>query len=173
MESCQIRPVASADLEILDDTFRSEFDRTHADDLVDHNAGLKAYFVAWIGLQPAGHIFVNWQGPRQVEPFAAFPECPEINRLHVLDAFQNRGIASALIAECEAEARAKGFEQIGLGTDPAVPANSNLYYRLGYVDSGIGIFDDVYKVRDSVGSILTIREDTKFLIKELELTRLR
>lgn len=167
MEPCQIRPIASTDLEIMDDSFRSEFDRTHADDLIDHNAGLKTFLVAWVGSEPAGHVFVNWQGPRQVEPFAAFPECPEINRFHVLDAFQKKGIAAALIAECEAEAQLKGLRQIGLGTDPAVPIKSNLYYRLGYIDSGIGIFDDVYKVRDSAGSVTIIREDTKFLIKEL------
>ena len=101
------------------------------------------------------------------KPFAAFPECPEINRLHVLDAFQKNGIAAALIAECEAEAQFKSLRHIGLGTDPAVPIKSNLYYRLGYTESGIGIFDDVYKVRDSTGSVATIREDTKFLIKEL------
>ena len=84
VKSCEIRPIAGTDLDVLDDTFRSEFDRTHADDLTDHNAGLKTFLVAWVELELAGHVFVNWQGPRQVEPYTAFPGCPEIHRLHVL-----------------------------------------------------------------------------------------
>lgn len=164
--TCDIRPVAESDLEVLDATFRSEYGRTHADDLQDHLAGIKTFLVAWVDAEPAGHVFVNWDGPRQKEPANAFPDCPEIHRLGVLEAFRHRGIAAALIEACEAEAVARGVARIGLGTDPGLPEESNLYYRLGYADAGLGIFKDVYKIRRET-TVVTVEDDTRFLVKEL------
>ena len=53
---------------------------------------------------------------------------------------------------------------MGLGTDPHLPEQDNLYYRMGYRDSGIGIFDDVYRSLDDGAEV---REDTRFVIKEV------
>jgi len=167
MNEYEIRRVELKGLEALDGTFRSGFERTHADNLQDQQAGIKSFFVAWAQEVPVGHVLVNWHDPRQAEPFAAFPDCPEINRLAVIEAFQRRGIATNLIAACEAEAADKGLLQIGLGTNPVIPEDLNLYRRLGYQDSGVGIFDDVYRVLDENGNVITIRDDTRFLVKDI------
>lgn len=161
-----IRMAAREDLAALEHTFPSEFNRTHADDLADQELGKKSFLVAWMDGEPVGHVLVSWQGARQPEPAAAFPGCPEIFRLTVLEPYRRRGIATALVHACESEARQRGHVRIGLGTDPAVPEEQNLYIRLGYVDSGIGLFDDVYKTTRG-SKVYTARQGTKFLIRQL------
>ena len=162
----QIRRAGKSDVGALTAAFRSEYGRTHLDDILDE---AKLFLVAWVDADPVGHAFVNWPGPRQAEPFAAFPDCPEIHRLAVLESHRRRGIAAALIAACETEAGNRGYRHIGMGTDPSVPVANNLYYRLGYEDSGIGLFDDRYKVLDPRGNVVDVAEPTRFLIKQLEI----
>ena len=164
MDKRDIRVAALGDVARLTNTFDTEYQRTHADDVVDNT---KLFLVAWVNEVPAGHVLVHWPGPRQPEPLAAFPDCPEIHRLSVLGPFQRRGIATALIARCELEAQRKGYARIGLGTDPELSVGDNLYYRLGYQDSGIGEFDDCYQRVNDAGDVITIAEPTTFLIKQL------
>lgn len=166
MRQPDIRKAAREDLAALEHAFLSEYGRSHADDLADQALGEKSFLVAWLGGEPAGYVLVNWQCARQPEPAAAFPGCPEIFRLAVLEPYRRRGIATALVRACESEARERGHVRIGLGTDPAVPDGKNLYMRLGYVDSGIGLFDDVYKVTRG-DEVRTVRAATTFLIKQL------
>lgn len=168
MHRPEIRMVKPGDLEVLAHTFRSEYNRTHADDLADQARGEKSFLVAWVDGGPVGHVLVSWQGARQPEPAAALPGCPEIFRLAVLEPYRHRGIATALLRACESEARERGHVRIGLGTDPAVREENNLYLRLGYVDAGIGLFDDVYKVKRG-DRVYTVRAGTKFLVKHLAL----
>ena len=164
MEMLSIRKAEKADVEVLTETFASSWGRTHADDIEDQSRGTLSFYVAWLDEQPVGHAFVSWAGARQPKPAAAFPGVPEINRLSVLETFQRRGIAAKLIAQCEQEARDRGIATMGLGTDPDLPRSENLYFRLGYRDSEVGIFDDVYRwVKDG----REIREDTQFLIKDV------
>lgn len=166
MRQPQITMARRGNLAALEGTFPSEFNRTHADDLADQTLGAKSFLIAWVDDEPVGHVLVNWQGARQPEPAAAFPGCPEIFRLAVLEPYRRRGIATALVRACESEAGQRGHARIGLGTDPAVPNEKNLYTALGYVDSGIGLFDDVYKVTRE-NDVYTVRAATKFLIKQL------
>ena len=159
-----IRRADDSDISALEQAFDSSWARTHADDIADQQSGAISFYVAWIDGQPVGHAFVNWTSARQPEPAAAYPDVPEIYRLAVLDAFRRRGIARSLIERCEAEARERGIRVMGLGTDPHLPEQDNLYYRMGYRDSGIGIFDDVYRSLDDGAEV---REDTRFVIKEV------
>lgn len=162
-----IKMVTREDLASLDPAFPSEFNRTHADDLADQALGDKSFLVAWINAEAVGHVLVNWQGARQPEPAAAFPGCPEIFRLAVREPYTRRGIATVLLGACESEARQRGHARVGLGTDPHVPEEHNLYLRLGYLDAGIGLFDDVYRIARG-GKVRVLREPTRFLIKLLD-----
>jgi len=162
-----IKPIETSQLDILDVTFGSEFDRTHADDLRDQSAGDKTFLIAWVNNQPVGHALTRWLGPRADVPQSLYPACPEIYRLAVLEEFQRQGIATAIIGKCEAEAKLKGFKHIGLGTDPDLPPNSNLYYRLGYKISEAVRFKESYQQRRDDGSVETVNERTTFVIKTL------
>lgn len=167
MTEFEIKPVEESQLEKLNETFRSEFDRTHADDLRDQSVGDKLFLVAWLDEEPVGHALVRWLGPRYEVPKKLYPDCPEIYRLGVAPPHQSQGIGTAIIKKCEEAALKKGYRSIGMGTDPDMPIAGNLYYQLGYKKSKAVRYDGSYKRRMDDGSVVTIPDETTFLIKDL------
>ncbi len=132
MAGLTIRPIEKSDLYKMDYTFKSEFGRTHADDLHDQSLSIISFMVAWLHDNPVAHALVRWLGPRAEVVRDAYPDCPEIYRLRVLKEFRSQGIATALIRECENEALKRECTLIGLGTYPGISPKDNLYLRLGY-----------------------------------------
>jgi ribosomal protein S18 acetylase RimI-like enzyme len=59
-----------------------------------------------------------------------------VGRLAVLPAFRGRGIASRMLAWCEAHAVALGLPEVQLGVRLQLPRNRALYERLGYETFG-------------------------------------
>lgn len=57
---------------------------------------------------------------------------PEIRMLAVAPEAQGKGIATALISECIARAKAKGFQSIGLHTGEFMTGAMRLYKKLGF-----------------------------------------
>ncbi len=161
-----IRQIEKSDLDKMDYTFKSEFGRTHADDLHDQSLSDISFFVAWLNGNPVGHALVRWLGPREKRVRRNYPDCPEIYRLKVLKKFRDQGIATAIIKQCENEAFKREFLLIGLGTDPNISFKDNLYKRLGYESSTVGSYIDTYKTRLEDGTVVTIRKDAQFLIKK-------
>jgi GNAT superfamily N-acetyltransferase len=167
MAELTIRPIEKLDLYKMDCTFKSEFGRTHADDLHDQSLSNISFMVAWLHDNPVGHALVRWLGPRIEIVRKDYPDCPEIYRLEVLKEFWSQGIATAIIKECENEALKRQFLLIGLGTDPGISPKDNLYFRIGYELSRVDIYIDEYKTRLDDGTVVTIREDSQFLIKRI------
>lgn len=167
MVELTIRPIEKSDLDKMDSTFKSEFGRTHADDLHDQSLCSISFFVAWLNGNPVGHALVRWLGPRAERVRKDYPDCPEIYRLKVLKEFRDQGIATAIIKECENAALTRECMLIGLGTDPNISTNDNLYKRSGYESSTVGSYIDTYKTRSEDGNVVTIRKDAQFLIKRL------
>lgn len=59
-------------------------------------------------------------------------EYPEVRMLAVDEAFRGQGVALALIEECIARSRAKGYRQIGLHTGEFMKPAIQLYEKLGF-----------------------------------------
>ena len=167
MTELTIRPIEKSDLDKMDNTFKSEFGRTHADDLHDQSLSEISFFVALLNSKPVGHALVRWLGPRNEAVRKDYPDCPEIYRLKVLVEFRDQGIASAIISECENEAVKMGCMFIGLGTDPNISAKDNLYRQSGYRPSTVDRYIDSYKTRSDDGTVVTIRKEAQFLIKRI------
>ncbi len=167
MDKLTVRPIEKSDLDIMDCTFKSEFGRTHADDLHDQSLSDISFFVAWLNGNPVGHALVRWQGPREEQVRGNYPDCPEIYRLKVLKEFREQGIATAIIKKCEQEAIKRECMLIGLGTDPTISSKDNLYKRSGYESSTVNRYIDTYKTKSDDGTIVTIRKDVQFLIKRI------
>jgi GNAT superfamily N-acetyltransferase len=167
MEKLSIRQIEKSDLHKMDCTFKSEFGRTHADDLHDQSLSYISFFVAWLHDNPVGHALVRWLGPRAEIVRKDYPDCPEIYRLKVLKEFRSQGIATAIIKRCEEEAFKRRRLLIGLGTDPSITPKDNLYKRLGYESPTVCRYIDTYKSRLDNGNIVTIRKDVQFLIKRI------
>jgi GNAT superfamily N-acetyltransferase len=167
MAKLTIRQIDESDLDKMDNTFKSEFGRTHADDLHDQSLSNLSFFVAWINDDPVGHALVRWLGPRDETVRNDYPDCPEIYRLRVLKEFRSQGIATAIIRKCENEALARHHLLIGLGTHPNNISKDNLYIRSGYEPSTAGNYIDTYKTRSDDGTVTTIRKEARFLIKRI------
>jgi len=167
MEKLTIRPIQKSDLDKMDNTFKSEFGRTHADDHHDQSMSKISFFVAWMNNDPVGHALVRWLGPREESVRSNYPDCPEIYRLRVLKEFRSQGIATAIIRKCENEALKMQHLLIGLGTHSNITTKDNLYIRLGYKLSTVDSYIDTYKTRLEGGTVTTIRKDSQFLIKKI------
>ncbi len=163
-----IRQIEESDLEKMKSIFKSEFGRTHADDLHDQSLSKISYFVAWLNDDPVGHALVRWLGPRDEMVRKGYPDCPEIYRLRVLKDFRSQGIATAIISKCEDEALKRQRLLIGLGTHSNITTKDNLYIRLGYKTSTVDSYIDTYKTRLGDGIVATIRKESQFLIKRIE-----
>jgi GNAT superfamily N-acetyltransferase len=167
MKKLTIRQIEKSDLNKMDCTFKSEFWRTHADDLHDQSLSKISFFVAWLNGNPVGHALVRWLGPRDAAVREDYPDCPEIYRVRVLKEFRSQGIATAIIKKCEDEALKREFLLISLGTHSNVTTKDNLYIRLGYEPSTVGNYIDTYKTRSDNGTVATIRKEAQFLIKRI------
>jgi GNAT superfamily N-acetyltransferase len=167
MAKLTIRQIEKTDLDKMDNTFKSEFGRTHADDLHDQSLSEISFFVAWLNGNPVGHALVRWLGPREETVKRNYLNCPEIYRLKVLKEFRDQGIATEIIKKCENEALKRHCLLIGLGTNPSISSKDNLYKQLGYEPSKVCSYIDTYKTMSDDGTIVTIRKDAQFLIKKL------
>ncbi len=167
MAGLTIRPIEKSDLDKMDYTFKSEFGRTHADDLHDQSLSNISFMVAWLHDNPVAHALVRWLGPRAEVVRREYPDCSEIYRLRVLKEFRLQGIATAIIKECENEALKRQCTLIGLGIYPINSPKDNLYLRLGYELSRVDSYIDEYKTRQGDGAVATVRKDAQFLIKRI------
>ena len=162
-----IRQIEKSDLDKMNNIFKSEFGRTHADDLHDQSLSNLSFFVAWLNNDPIGHALVRWLGPREETIRKDYSDCPEIYRVRVLKEFRSQGIATAIVSKCENEALKRDCLLIGLGTHSNITSKDNLYIRLGYKPSTAGNYIDTYKTRSDNGTVATIRKEAQFLIKRI------
>jgi GNAT superfamily N-acetyltransferase len=167
MTELTIRPIEKPDLDKMGNKFKSEFGRTHADDLHDQSLSEISFFIAWLDGNPVGHALVRWLGPRDETVRKSYPNCPEIYRLRVLKEFRSQGIATAIIKKCENEALERQCLLIGLGTHSNITSKDNLYIRLGYEPSTAGNYIDTYKTRSDDRTVATICKEAQFLIKRI------
>lgn len=115
-------------------------------------AGTRVTLVGFVDGEIAGYGNLLWQS--DYLPFVS-AGIPEIADLNTLEPFRRRGLASAIIAECERIAAEAGRPIIGIGVEQTEDyANAQrLYPKLGYLDDERGIHT-------------TIWSDTRYLIKK-------
>jgi GNAT superfamily N-acetyltransferase len=87
--------------------------------------GNGSYLVAWDGDEPVGHAHLALSDP------------PELQDVEVRESHRRRGVASALCAAAEAEARAAGYSMLQVTVSARSPGAQALYRRLGFTDSGM------------------------------------
>ena len=103
--------------------------------------GERQVYIAVYDGTDAGYCILNW-----IPKYSLFKKLgiPEIQDLNVLPHFRRQGIAKAMIAQCEDEARARGLEYMGIGVSvsPSFGPAQILYTRLGYIPDGGGVTYD-------------------------------
>jgi len=111
----EVRPLAASEIEPV----------TRVLGLARLHQGDGFYLVAWEGNEPLGHAHL------------ALTEPPELQDVEVRREYRRRGIASALTACAEDEARTRGFDRLRLDVALENAAAQALYRKCGYVDAGL------------------------------------
>jgi GNAT superfamily N-acetyltransferase len=83
------------------------------------------YLVAWHDDQPLGHLHLALTDP------------PELQDVSVREEYRREGIATAMTAHAETEARAHGFDRVRLTVSVDNHAAQSLYRKCGYTDAGV------------------------------------
>lgn len=83
------------------------------------------YLVAWDGDEPVGHAHLALTDP------------PEMQDVEVRETHRRRGVASALTAEVESQARAHGAHELQITVSIDRLGAQELYRRLGFTDTGL------------------------------------
>lgn len=106
--------------------------------ILEQEAGKRVVFL----LEDAGELaaYVHYNRFPKYTPFRRF-EIPEIQDLFVHPMKRRQGLGAKLIAACEAQARADGHEEIGIGVGVMASFGSaqRLYTALGYRPDGAGV----------------------------------
>lgn len=109
----------------------------------ENQRGTRITLVGYVDGALVGYGNLLWQSD-----YAPFIDAgiPEINDLNTLEPFRRRGLASAIIAECERIAKDAGKPVIGIGVGQTEDyANAQrLYPQLGYAYDGRGIHTSIW-----------------------------
>jgi ribosomal protein S18 acetylase RimI-like enzyme len=114
-ESWEIRPLDPWEVELVGTVLG----------LARFEQGDGFYLVAWERGEPLGHAHLALTDPPELQDVSVRPE------------HRRRGVASALTAAAEREARARGFDRLRVGVSIDNEAAQTLYRGRGYVDAGI------------------------------------
>ena len=115
MGECEIRPLAAGEADVVGTVLG----------LARLHSGPGLYLVAWDGSEPVGHAHLALTDP------------PEMQDVEVRETHRRRGIASALTAAVEAEARGRGHASLRVTVSVDSPGAQALYRKLGFADTGI------------------------------------
>ena len=101
--------------------------------------------LGYIDQNLAGFCLLNYKPA--YNPFIRF-NIPEFQDLNTHPDFREKGVASALVNECEIIARDKGFKELGLGVGlhSGYGNAHKLYAKLGYVADGQGVVYDAQSI---------------------------
>ena len=141
-----IRPPRQEELHILSHHMAAVDGLSHAAYIEKQARDGGIYLVAWDGDTPVGRLFVRWQNieiPRIVDerPQAAqFADAPAICDVYVVPERRSEGVGAQLIQRAVECARQQGVSQVTICVDTDNPRARALYERLGFTESGIGVF---------------------------------
>ena len=128
--------------------------------------GIASYLIAWNGEKPVGHLLIKWNGFGPIMP-ESLKNIPELNSFEVAENSRGKGVGTLLIKAAENLAKQKGIKNIGLLVNPDNPRAKLLYERLGYQDSGTGIYIDEWDAIDDNGDKFTDSESCLAMVKDL------
>jgi GNAT superfamily N-acetyltransferase len=136
--------------------------------LQEQAAGNRVLFLATLDGQDAGYGMLNWQPQYSLYRRLGIPEIQDLN---VIPDMRCKGVASAIIAQCEQTARDRGAEHIGIsfGLHGGYGAAQRLYIRLGYMPDGNGVTYDRRPV--AAGQMWPVDDDLcLMLVKDITKT---
>lgn len=162
-----IRPLTAQEVPVLEHALAYGFPAKHAARYELQEQGKAVYLIAWQRDRPVGHVLVEWAGC-QVEPMqSALPRCPMASDLLVVEELRSQGIGSQLLAAMEDQARAAGYQRVGLAVAVDNERAQALYKRRGYRDAGFAPYMNRWKETNEHGMEAWYEEQDVFLVREL------
>ena len=110
---------------------------------------------------------VRWAGAMDAFIAERISECAHVEDLFVMPEHRSRGIGTQILSCAERLSVDRGLEQIGLAVGIDNPRARALYERLGYVDTGFGVFRIGGMYTDIHGKQREWREVCEYLVKGL------
>ena len=136
--------------------------------LNEQDQNKRTILVAKINNQFCGYVTIKWKSDYQ---YFIDNNIPEISDLNVLPTYRKKGIGTALIKKCEKIARDHGHFKVGLGVGMTRDYGSaqRLYFHLGYVPDGNGLYHN-YKAVNYSDTVTADDNLVIFLTKKVEMT---
>jgi ribosomal protein S18 acetylase RimI-like enzyme len=142
LESLEIKALAPHDFDEIAVAFgklgwnksKSQYEAYYAEQV----AGVRSVLIARLKGEFAGYVTIKWIADYM--PFV-IDHLPEIQDLNILPHFRRNGLGERLMHECEASAKQRSIEEIGLGVGLLSDYGSaqRLYLKLGYIPDGRGL----------------------------------
>ena len=140
----------------------------HDERFAQQQEGRLTYLIAWLGEIPIGHTMVRWEGTTDAYIADRISDCAHVEDLFVMPELRSQGIGTRILEHGERLAIERGFTQIGLAVGVDNPRARALYERLGYVDTGFGVFEIGGTYTDIHGRQREWREVCEYLVKGLD-----
>ena len=164
----EVRPLVQSEIPILDAHLDVErLAGRHHDRFTQQQDGRLTYLVAWLDGVPIGHTMVRWEGTTDVFVVERISGCAHVEDLFVMPEHRSQGIGTRILAHGERLAVERGFGQLGLAVGIDNPRARALYERLGYADTGFGVFEIGGTYTNINGKRREWREVCEYLVKRI------
>ena len=165
----EIKPLQKAEIPLLDAHLDVErLAGRHHDRFTQQQDGRLTYLIAWLDRIPVGHAMVRWEGTTDAYVADRISDCAHVEDLFVMPELRSQSIGTRILAYGERLAMERGFTQIGLAVGIDNPRARALYERLGYEDTGFGVFEIGGTYTDIHGKQREWREVCEYLAKMLD-----
>lgn len=166
--SLEIRSLRADEIPLLDKHLDpARLAGRHADRFAQQQSGALTYLIAWQDGTPVGHTLVRWTGTTDAFVAERISDCAHVEDLFVMPELRSHGIGGRILAEAERLAVRRAFALIGLAVGVDNPRARALYERLGYADTGFGVFQIGGVYHDIQGVEREWREICEYLVKRL------
>lgn len=121
------KQASKRELKDLDEIRAKKLHKLHLERIKRQTRGNTEYIIAYIGKEPVGHVFVNYESKRK------WHECPIIEDLYVKENVREKGIAKRIMKYAEGRIKQRKFGKVGLDVETHEHWIRKFYETLGYL----------------------------------------
>lgn len=165
-----VRPAQPEDMDQLARHLDQVDGLSHAACLDNQSSDQGVYLIALHGDTPVGRLFVRWRNTEVPRIAAEHPQAapladmPEICDVYVVPEHRSEGIGTRLVERALECARDQGVSQVTICVNTDNPRARALYERLGFAESGIGVFTTSGTILDASGEELPWQNGPQVLL---------
>ena len=169
MLQVKIKPLAKEELEVLEGTIDYDWGNPnkHKNRLIKQQRDELVYLIAWVAGEPVGHEVLEWTGKRHDAFIDKMANSPNIDDLFVCHRYLSKSIGSELLNKAQDLAVLRGYRHVGLGVRTDNCGARRLYKQLGYTETEVGEYLDIWQYIDKSGCSQWHQESCYYFVKTL------